>query len=84
MRDRFHAAESQLADSSQADGQAGCQLSLFEMSDRLNRMDAAKLFYQVLGECALGLGCIRVRLGGGRELRGSETPGCCQAVQSPG
>ena len=56
LRGRFDAAESQLGDGgadadADVDGGAGaCQLSFFQMADRLSRMDAAKLFYQILGE----------------------------------
>ncbi|PSC68963.1 malate dehydrogenase [Micractinium conductrix] len=49
MRGRFDAAESQLGEESLPAPEDGhIQLSLFSMADRLSRMDAAKLFYQVL------------------------------------
>lgn len=69
MRARFHAAESQLGDEAQGGegGAAPAQLSLFQMAGRLSRMEAAKLFYQVLGALEWA------RLGGGR----LGALGCC-------
>lgn len=53
MHGRFDVADAALeAEGSSQDSQASCQLSLFDMSDRLSRMEAAKAFYQVLGESA--------------------------------
>jgi hypothetical protein len=58
MRRRFEAAESQLGEASAqgGEGEEGPALSLLGMSGRLSRMDAAKLFYQVLGKRCGGAG----------------------------
>lgn len=53
MRGRFHAAESQLGDGG---AEGGAELSFLGMADKLNRMDAAKLFYQLLGAHFTGSG----------------------------
>lgn len=48
MRGRFNAAESAQGE---GEGEGGAvQLSFLGMAEKLTRMDAAKLFYQCLGE----------------------------------
>lgn len=51
MRGRFNAAEAVTG----ADGEEGAALSFFGMADKLSRMDAAKLFYQCLGQRLLAV-----------------------------
>lgn len=63
MRARFHAAESQLGGEGGGEGEGGeggppAALSLLGMAGRLSRMEAAKLFYQVLGEAGLVWGWV--------------------------
>ena len=50
VRGRFDAAEAAVEEGGSQGSQESCQLSLFDMADRLSRMEAAKAFYQVLGE----------------------------------
>jgi hypothetical protein len=52
VRGRFDAAEAAVEECGSQGSQESCQLSLFDMADRLSRMEAAKAFYQVLGESA--------------------------------
>lgn len=50
MRQRFDAAESQLAGDGGEEEEAPAELSLGSMTERLGRLDAAKAFYAALGE----------------------------------